>query len=293
MKIGFVGLGIMGHPMALNLIKGGHELLVYGKRRLPADVREAGATVCDTLKEIAERSEIVIMIVPDTPDVATVLFSENGVAAGLSKGKIVVDMSSISPIETKEFAARIEALGCDYVDAPVSGGEVGAKAASLTIMVGGSEAAFERAMPVFQKMGKNITLVGGNGVGQTTKVANQIVVALTIEAVAEALVFAAKAGADPAKVRQALMGGLAASRILEVHGERMVKRTFAPGFRIELHQKDLNLALDGAKALGVSLPNTSTTQQLFNACAANGGAKEDHSALVKALERMANKAVGE
>ncbi len=226
---------------------------------------------------MAKAADIIITMVPDTPQVADVLFGENGVAAGLSKGKLVIDMSSISPIETKEFAKKINALGCDYLDAPVSGGEVGAKAASLTIMVGGEEKAFERAKPVFEKMGKNITLVGPNGVGQTTKVANQIVVALTIEAVAEALVFASKAGADPAKVRQALMGGLAASRILEVHGERMIKRTFAPGFRIELHQKDLNLALEGAKALGVSLPNTSTTQQLFNSCAANGGAKDDHS----------------
>ncbi|TIT43658.1 MAG: 2-hydroxy-3-oxopropionate reductase, partial [Mesorhizobium sp.] len=219
---------------------------------------------------VAKAADIIITMVPDTPQVADVLFGDNGVAVGLSEGKLVIDMSSISPIETKEFAKKINELGCDYLDAPVSGGEVGAKAASLTIMIGGDEKTFERAKPVFEKMGKNITLVGPNGVGQTTKVANQIVVALTIEAVAEALVFASKAGADPAKVSQALMGGLAASRILEVHGERMVKRTFAPGFRIELHQKDLNLALEGAKALGVSLPNTSTTQQLFNSCAANG-----------------------
>lgn len=226
-------------------------------------------------------------MVPDTPQVEEVLFGDDGVAAGLSKGKLVIDMSSISPIATKAFAGKINELGCDYLDAPVSGGEVGAKAASLTIMVGGEEGPFARAKPLFDKMGKNVTLVGPNGVGQTTKVANQIVVALTIEAVAEALVFASKAGADPAKVRQALMGGLAASRILEVHGERMIKRSFAPGFRIELHSKDLNLALEGARALGVALPNTSTAQQLFNACTANGGAKEDHSALVRALERMA------
>ena len=287
MKIGFVGLGIMGHPMALNLIKGGHELFVYGKRRLPPDVREAGATVCGTLKEIAERSEIVIMIVPDTPDVKSVLFDPDGVAEGLSPGKIVVDMSSISPIETKVFAQKIRELGADYVDAPVSGGEVGAKAASLTIMVGGSEAAFAKVKPLFELMGKNITLVGEAGSGQVTKVANQIIVALNIEAVAEALLFASKAGADPAKVRQALMGGFAASRILEVHGERMIKRTFNPGFRIGLHQKDLNLALSGARALGISLPNTATAQELFNACSANGGAGWDHSAMVKALELLA------
>jgi len=293
MKIGFIGLGIMGKPMAANLIKGGHKLFLNSRSSVPAELTAAGGTACASAKEVAQKSDIVIVMVPDTPDVEKVLFGANGVAEGLSKGKTVVDMSSISPIKTKKFAERINALGCDYLDAPVSGGEVGARAASLTIMAGGSEAAFERVRPVFEKMGKNITLVGGNGVGQTTKVANQIVVALTIEAVAEALVFAAKAGADPAKVRQALMGGLAASRILEVHGERMIKRTFAPGFRIELHQKDLNLALDGARALGVALPNTASTQQLFNSCAANGGGKEDHSALVRALERMAGHEVGQ
>jgi 2-hydroxy-3-oxopropionate reductase len=232
-------------------------------------------------------------MLPDTPDVAEVLFGENGVASGLSAGKIVVDMSSISPIETKAFAKRINALGCEYVDAPVSGGQVGAKAASLTIMVGGTQAAFDKVRPLFELMGKNITLVGGNGDGQTTKVANQIIVALNIEAVAEALLFASKAGADPAKVRQALMGGFAASRVLEVHGERMIKRTFDPGFRIVLHQKDLNLALASAKEMSMSLPNTSTAQQLFNACAAQGGAASDHSAMVKALERLANFEVGQ
>lgn len=292
-KIGFVGLGIMGAPMAGHLLDAGYEVYASDHRgALPEALVAKGLKKVTGHGPLAEVADIVITMVPDTPQVADVLFGEDSIAAGLSKGKLVIDMSSISPIETKEFARKINELGCDYLDAPVSGGEVGAKAASLTIMVGGTEKAFERALPVFEKMGKNITLVGRNGVGQTTKVANQIVVALTIEAVAEALVFASKAGADPAKVRQALMGGLAASRILEVHGERMVKRTFAPGFRIELHQKDLNLALQGAKALGVSLPNTSMTQELFNSCAANGGAKEDHSALVRALERMANFEVG-
>mgnify|MGYP001049596724 FL=1 len=292
-KIGFVGLGIMGAPMAGHLLDAGYEVYASDHRgALPEELVSKGLKKVSGHRKLAETADIVITMVPDTPHVADVLFGENSISSGLSKGKLVIDMSSISPIETKEFARKINELGCDYLDAPVSGGEVGAKAASLTIMVGGTEKAFERARPAFEKMGKNITLVGPNGVGQTTKVANQIVVALTIEAVAEALVFASKAGADPAKVRQALMGGLAASRILEVHGERMVKRTFAPGFRIELHQKDLNLALQGAKALGVSLPNTSMTQELFNSCAANGGAKEDHSALVRALERMANFEVG-
>ena len=255
--IGFIGLGIMGAPMAGHLLDAGYTVVTSDHRKPPPqELVGKGLKAVTGHDAVAKAADIVIMMVPDTPQVADVLFGENGVAAGLSKGKLVIDMSSISPIETKEFAKKINALGCDYLDAPVSGGEVGAKAASLTIMVGGEEEPFERARPVFETMGKNITLVGPNGVGQTTKVANQIVVALTIEAVAEALVFASKAGADPAKVRQALMGGLANSRILEVHGERMIKRSFAPGFRIELHQKDLNLALEGAKSLGVALPNT-------------------------------------
>ena len=287
-NIGFVGLGIMGKPMAINLIKGGHTLFLNSRSGVPKELTDAGGKACASPKEVAQQADIIITMVPDTPDVEKVLFGANGIAEGLSKGKTVVDMSSISPIETKQFANKINKLGCDYIDAPVSGGEVGAKNAALTIMVGAPQAAFDKVKPLFELMGKNITLVGGNGDGQTCKVCNQIIVALNIEAVSEALVFASKAGADPAKVRQALMGGFAASRILEVHGERMIKRTFDPGFRIELHQKDLNLALQGAKAMGVSLPNTATAQELFNSCSANGGAKSDHSAMVKALERMAN-----
>jgi 2-hydroxy-3-oxopropionate reductase len=291
LKIGFIGLGIMGAPMAGHLIKAGHQLFVHTVGKVPAEISASSATICTSSRGVAERADIVIVMVPDTPDVAKVLFADDGVAGGLSKGKTVVDMSSISPIETKEFAKKINALGCDYLDAPVSGGEVGAKAASLTIMVGGPQAAFDRVKPLFELMGKNITLVGGNGDGQTCKVANQIIVALNIAAVGEALVFASKAGADPAKVRQALMGGFAASRILEVHGERMIKRTFAPGFRIGLHQKDLNLALAGARALGVALPQTAGAAQLMQACAANGMQDLDHSALVRALELMANHTV--
>ena len=292
-NIGFIGLGIMGTPMAGNLIKGGHTVFTHTRGDTPAVLVEAGARPCASGAEVARQADIVITMVPDTPHVEEVLFSPGGVAAGLSKGSIVVDMSSISPVATKDFAARINALGCEYLDAPVSGGEVGAKAATLTIMVGGSQAAFDKVKPIFELMGKNITLVGGNGDGQITKVANQIIVALNIEAVGEALLLAAKAGADPAKVRQALMGGFANSRILEVHGERMVKRTFDPGFRIELHQKDLNLALTTARQLGVSLPNTATAQELFNACSAHGGAKWDHSAMVRALEKMANFEIGQ
>lgn len=288
-KIGFIGLGIMGRPMAGHLQSGGHQLsVVKHKSPLPEEILEGGATECKSAKEVAENSEIIILMVPDTPDVEQVLFDEDGVAEGLAKGKTVIDMSSISPIATKGFAARVNELGCDYVDAPVSGGEVGAKNAALTIMVGADEAVFERVKPVLELMGKNITLVGENGAGQTCKVANQIVVALNIEAVSEALLFASKAGVDPARVREALMGGFAASKILEVHGERMIKRTFDPGFRIRLHQKDLNLALQGARELGLSLPNTAGAQELFNACAAAGGSDWDHSAMVRALEGMAH-----
>ncbi len=288
LNVGFIGLGIMGTPMALNLLKAGHTLFVTTHGKMPEEFAEHGATICTNSTEVAKRADIVFVMVPDTPHVDNVLFGDDGVAKGLTQGKTVVDMSSISPMATKGFAKKINDLGCDYLDAPVSGGEVGAKAASLTIMVGGPQAAFDRVKPLFELMGKNITLVGGNGDGQTTKVANQIIVALNIEAVAEALLFASKAGADPAKVREALMGGFAASRILEVHGDRMVKRTFNPGFRIELHQKDLNLALQGAKELGLSLPHTASAAQLMQRCAAHGMAGLDHSALCRSLEMMSN-----
>ena len=293
MKVGFIGLGIMGAPMAGHLIKGGHELFLNTRRKVPGDLVAAGGVACASAAEVARKADVIITMVPDTPDVEAVLFGKGGVVEGLSKGKIVVDMSSISPVETKQFAQKINALGCQYLDAPVSGGEVGAKAASLTIMVGGPEDVFNKVKPLFELMGKNITLVGGNGDGQTCKVANQIVVALNIEAVGEALLFASKAGADAGRVRQALMGGFASSRILEVHGDRMVKRTFDPGFRIELHQKDLNLALNSARKIGVSLPNTATCQELFNACVAHGGKAWDHSGMVRALENMANFEIGQ
>jgi 2-hydroxy-3-oxopropionate reductase len=287
-SIGFIGLGTMGRPMADHLLTAGYELYTHARNEVPKDLLHKGAHDCPTYEKVASCSDIIITMLPDTPDVESVLFGTKGVVAGLSAGKLVVDMSSISPIATKTFAQRIHALGCDYLDAPVSGGEIGAQQATLTIMVGGSETAFARAKPILGLMGKNISLVGGSGDGQTAKVANQIIVALTIEAVGEALLFAAKAGADPARVRQALMGGFASSRILEVHGERMIKRTFKPGFRIELHQKDLKLALDGARHLKMSLPHTASCMELFNACAARGVQASDHSALVTALEQLAN-----
>ena len=286
--LGFIGLGIMGAPMAGHLIAAGHTVYLHTRSSPSEALLSAGGKRCASATEVAQKADVIFLMLPDTPDVEKVLFAADGVAAGLTAGKTVVDMSSISPSLTKEFAARINALGCDYVDAPVSGGEVGAKAASLTIMVGTSEDAFAKVLPLLQCMGKNITLVGGNGDGQTCKVANQIIVALNIAAVGEALLFASKAGADPAKVRQALMGGFAASRILEVHGERMIKRTFNPGFRIGLHQKDLGLALQGARELGMAIPQTAGVAQLMQVCSANGFQNLDHSGLVKALELMAN-----
>ena len=293
LNIGFIGLGIMGAPMAGHLLKAGHQLFVFTLGKMPQEIAESSATKCLDAKGVAQRADIIITMVPDTPDVAEALFGESGVAKGLTAGKVVVDMSSISPVETKQFAQKIEALGCDYLDAPVSGGDVGARNAALSIMVGGKPEVFERVKPVFELMGKNITLVGGSGDGQTCKVANQIVVALTINAVAEGLLFAAKAGADPAKVRSALMGGLATSRILDILGDRMIKRTFDPGFRIALHQKDLNLALGAAKSLGLALPATSNAQQLFSACVAHGGAAWDHSGMVRALEKLSNFEIGQ
>ncbi|HYF19117.1 MAG TPA: 2-hydroxy-3-oxopropionate reductase [Ramlibacter sp.] len=284
--LGFIGLGIMGTPMCRHLLDAGYPVAVHTRSKVPETLVSAGATSCPSPRAVAERADIVFLMLPDTPDVEKVLFGEHGVASGLTRGKTVVDMSSISPVATKDFARRIRDLGCDYLDAPVSGGEVGAKNATLSIMVGGDPAVFERVRPLFERMGKNIRLVGANGDGQTAKVANQVIVALNIQAVAEALLFAAKAGADPAKVREALMGGFAASRVLEVHGERMIRRAFEPGFRIELHQKDLNLALGNAQELGVAMPSTAMVQQLFSACVAQGGKEWDHSALVRALEGL-------
>jgi 2-hydroxy-3-oxopropionate reductase len=290
--LGWVGLGIMGRPMAANLMKGGHVVHLHSRSGVPAEVSaQSGAVACASGREVAQRAEVIFSMVPDTPDVERVLFGEDGVAAGLSAGKVFVDMSSISPIGTRELAKRVNALGCEYVDAPVSGGDVGARNATLTIMVGASDAGFARVKPLLELLGKNVTHVGPNGAGQTAKVANQIVVALTIEAVAEALLFAAKAGVDPAKVRQALLGGFASSRVLEVHGQRMIERNFAPGARVELHQKDLENALSGARAMGIALPGTANAQQLFNACKAHGGARWDHSAMLKALELLAGQPV--
>lgn len=287
MEVGFIGLGIMGRPMAGHLIAAGHQLHVSSASAAADEFIAKGAKGHDSFAAIAAACEAVILMVPDTPEVEAVLFGPDGVAAGLAGGAMVIDMSSISPLATKDFGERIARQGADYVDAPVSGGEVGAKAGTLTIMAGGSEAAFARAKPLFETMGGNITHVGPVGAGQTAKVANQMIVALTIAAVGEALLFASKAGADPARVREALLGGFASSRVLEVHGERMLKRTFGPGFRISLHHKDLALALSGANQLGLSLPQTAFCQQLLNSARGNGEGDLDHSALIKQLERLA------
>ncbi len=290
--VGFIGTGIMGKPMAKNLLSAGYKLYISAQyKAVPGELLGEDTSVCATNKELAEAADIIIIMVPDTPHVEAVLFGENGVFEGLTNDKVVIDMSSISPIATKEFAEKVNSIGAQYLDAPVSGGEVGAKNGTLTIMVGGNQSAFDRVKPIFQVLGQNITLVGGNGDGQTCKVANQIIVALNIQAVGEALLFASKAGADPVKVREALMGGFASSKILEVHGERMIKGTFEPGFRIALHQKDLNLALSGGRKLGCSLPNTAIAQEMFNSCSALGGENWDHSALVKALENMSDHSI--
>ena len=285
-NIGFIGLGIMGKPMANNLIKSGHSVSLYSRSGIPKRLIEQGGKPCVSAKQVAQKADIIITMLPDTPDVEKVLFGENGVAQGLSRGKIVMDMSSISPVETKRFAFGINRLYCYYVDAPVSGGDTGAKDATLTIMVGAEEKIFIQIKPILELMGKKITLIGDNGAGQICKIANQIIVALTIEAVGEALLLVSKAGVDQNKVRQALMGGFASSRVLEIHGERMINRAFEPGFRVELHQKDLNIALSNAHVLGINLPNTTATLELLNTCTAQGDAKLDSSVMIRSLEKL-------
>lgn len=284
MRAGFIGLGTMGRPMAERLLAGGHELACHRVKAASEYLVGLGAVSCGSAAEVAAASDVVIVMVPDTEDVAGVLFGPGGVVEGLKPGTLVIDMSSISPVATRDFAARIRALGCGWLDAPVSGGELGAKAGTLSIMVGGAQADFNRALPLFECMGQNITLVGEAGAGQVCKVANQVIVGLTIEAVAEAFLLAERAGADLAKVRQALMGGFAQSRILEVHGQRMIEGVFNPGFAMRLHRKDLNIATGVAQALEFGLPNTAATLQLMNAALAQGLGDRDHSALFAALK---------
>lgn len=290
-KVAFIGLGIMGVPMCLHLLKGGHPVFSYTRSQTHPSIPEAGATVCTSPRAAAEQADIIIMIVNDTPNVEQVLFGDDGVIEADLHGKIIVDMSTISPVATKDFAAKIIAAGGDYLDAPVSGGDVGAQAGSLSIMVGGSETAYQQVLPLFQLMGQNITHIGAVGSGQITKMANQVIVAQSIQAVAEALLLASKAGADPEKVRQALMGGFANSRILEIHGKRMTSGSFEPGFKVNLHQKDITSALNTARELGVPLPGAALFQQLLSSCMAQGGADWDHSAVIKVLEQAANHSI--
>ncbi len=290
-NIGFIGLGIMGKPMVSHLIRGGHPAYLHSRSGVPDELTALGGIACPTPKAVAEQTDIIILMLPDTSDVEKVLFAENGVMSGLStdsaRSKIIIDMSTISPIRTRDFVRRINQSGHDYADAPVSGGDIGARNATLTIMVGATEPVFARIEPILALMGKTVTRIGEPGTGQICKAANQIISALTLEAVAEALVFASKAGADPNKVRQALLGGFAASRILEVHGERMLKHAFTPGFRVDLHMKDLGIALDCATELGVSLPGTALTQSLYNACVAQEDTMLDSSVIVRILEKLA------
>ncbi|MGB3375455.1 MAG: 2-hydroxy-3-oxopropionate reductase [Microbacterium sp.] len=279
MKIGFIGLGVMGRPMAARLIDAGHELFVSRVKAISEFLVDAGATACASPREVAEAADIVILMVPRTDDVETVLFGADGVSEGLRPGMLVIDMSSISPVATRDFAKRIVALGASYVDAPVSGGDAGAKAGTLSIMAGGEAADFERARPLFEILGANINLVGSVGAGQTTKVANQIIVAGTIQAVAEALRLAEAAGADPAKVRAAISGGFASSKVLEVHGQRIIDEAFDPGFRIRLHHKDLEIAMTAAESLNVELPVTARVKELMASAMQAGLGDLDHSAL--------------
>jgi 2-hydroxy-3-oxopropionate reductase len=289
MRIGFIGLGIMGKPMALHLRQGGHELWVYGRRRVTMEpLMAAGATGCSNPAEVAANADIIFVMVSDTPDVEQVLFGADGVAEGMRAGSVVVDMSSISPVTTKDMARRLVQKGVDMIDAPVSGGEVGAVNATLSIMAGGKPEVFERVKPLFELMGKNIVRVGDSGAGQTAKVCNQVVVAMTIIAVSEALLLATKAGVNPARVREALLGGFAGSKILEVHGNRMITRDFKPGFKTALHQKDMKIAMQTAHDLGLALPGAAMAAEYLNALMGTGDGELDSSAIVKVLERMSN-----
>ena len=288
-RIGFIGLGIMGKPMSQHLIKAGYALTVLDRvPELQNEVVEAGAHTGASPKQVAESSDVIITMLPDSPDVEEVVLGKNGVLEGLRSGSLFIDMSTILPSTARRVTDAVRKKGADGLDAPVSGGQVGAQNATLSIMVGGSANAFARAKPIFEKMGKNIVHVGEAGAGQVTKAANQVVVAVTIAAVSEALLLAAKAGVDPVKVREALLGGFAQSRILDLHGNRMLQRNFQPGFKIKLHRKDLSIVLNTARELGLALPTSAGVAELMNAAIANGGAELDHSALVTMLEKLGN-----
>jgi 2-hydroxy-3-oxopropionate reductase len=287
MKVGFVGLGIMGRPMALNLIKGGYALAVHSRHAEAMEpLVKAGAQACGSPKDVASRSEIVITMVSDTSDVEEVVRGPNGIIYSAKSGSVVVDMSTISPMETREMAVKLAEKNIEMLDAPVSGGDIGAINGTLSIMVGGKPEVFAKVKPLFECMGKNIVHIGGNGAGQVAKACNQIVVALTIEAVAEALTFARKNGVDAAKVREALLGGFANSKILEVHGKRMLDNEFKPGFKVKLHQKDMRIVMETAHKLGFALPGAALATQHMNALIGTGDGELDSAAMVKVVERM-------
>lgn len=288
MRIGFIGLGIMGRPMALNLLKGGHEVAVWARREASmVPLVDAGARAVGSAADLAGESEVVISMVADGPDVREVLLGDRGLAAGrVPPGLVAADMSTIAPSAARQIAEDLAARGIDFLDAPVSGGEVGAVAGSLSIMVGGREHAFAKALPALACMGKNIVHVGDSGAGQVAKAANQIVTGMGVLAVAEAFALASKSGVDPARVREALLGGFAYSRILENHGQRMLDRNFKPGFKSWMHQKDLNIVLQSAHEMGISLPGAAATAQMFNAMVGSGLGEEDSIAVLKLLERL-------
>ncbi len=294
-RIGFIGLGVMGRPMALNLLRAGHPLTVFNRAaERAAPLAEAGASVAVSPRAVAAASRVVFVNVSDDAAVAEVLFGELGVTSALASGGIVVDMGTTSPTATREHAARLADAGIDLLDAPVSGGEAGARAGTLSIMVGGPRDAFERVLPLFQVLGQGIVHVGDSGAGQVAKACNQIVVSATLLGVAEALTFARRQGVDAGRVRAALLGGFAYSRILETHGQRMLERDFAPGFRARLHQKDLGLIGREAQALNLALPATALAAQLMNALVASGHAESDSSALVRVIEALGGpRATGE
>jgi len=288
-RIGFIGLGIMGKPMARNLLKAGYQLVVHNRSRGPVEeLQREGAEGAGSPAEVAERSDVIITMLPDTPDVRQVVEGERGVLEGIRQGSLLIDMSTISPIATRELASRVEERGARMLDAPVSGGDVGAQQGTLSIMVGGREEDFQRALPIFQVLGKTITYLGPSGSGQVVKACNQIVVALTIEAVSEALVLGAKAGVDPAKIVQVLMGGMAGNRVLEMRKDNFLGHTFNPGFKVALHHKDLGIALQTGRELGVPLPATALVDQAFAALEARGRSQQDHTALITLLEELAS-----
>jgi 2-hydroxy-3-oxopropionate reductase len=292
-KIGFIGLGIMGGPMAQNLIEAGYELVLYTRTIEKAEeIAGDEAAVAGSPKEVAESGDIVITMLPDSPQVEEVVAGEDGVLEGIKEGALLVDMSTISPVVTRELAAKVEERGASMLDAPVSGGDVGAQQGTLSIMVGGGEEDFERAKPLFEVMGQAVTHVGETGAGQTAKAANQIVVALTIEAVSEALVLGSKAGVAPEKIIEALSGGLAGSNVMEAKREKFLSHDFDPGFRIELHHKDLGIALAAGREYGVSLPVTAVVDQMLEALKAKGRGDRDHSAILTLIEDQAQHEVG-